>query len=177
MEENISCKMNNWDSDLVSESESKSRREERRKIEIKIILESIRKQELELEREREIYAFNICAEQENIYDVDYYHNIEAVRNYLYITMAKIAINVIYNKHELFYKQFINVDVGKEREIFYYMTMGMDGRFGCSDDKIINEMNIYIKLLLTYDKYNKLNLLKNKTKLNNDIIYDIIIKYL
>ena len=164
---------------LVSESESESRREERRKRErkTKIIIESIRKKELELEREREIYAFNICAQQENIYDMDYYHNIEAVRNYLYITMAKLAINVIYNKHELFYKQFINVDVGKEREIFYYMTMGMDGRFGCSDDKIINEMNIYIKLLLTYDKYNKLNLLKNKTKLNNDIIFDIIIKYL
>ena len=164
---------------LVSESESESRREERRKRERKtnIIIESIRNKELELEREREIYAFNICAQQENIYDMDYYHNIEAVRNYLYITMAKLAINVIYNKHELFYKQFINVDVGKEREIFYYMTMGMDGRFGCSDDKIINEMKIYIKLLLTYDKYNKLNLLKNKTKLNNDIIFDIIIKYL
>ena len=36
---------------------------------------------------------------------------------------------------------------------------------------------YVKLLLTYDKYNKLHALKNKTKLNNDIIFNLIIKYL
>ena len=36
---------------------------------------------------------------------------------------------------------------------------------------------YVKLLLTYDKYNKLHILKDKTKLNNDIIFNIIIKYM
>ena len=42
---------------------------------------------------------------------------------------------------------------------------------------MNEIDTYVKLLLTYDKYNKLHILKNKTKLNNDIIFDTIIKYL
>ena len=36
---------------------------------------------------------------------------------------------------------------------------------------------YVKLLLTYDKYNKLHALKNDTKLNNDVIFKLIIKYL
>ena len=42
---------------------------------------------------------------------------------------------------------------------------------------MNEIDTYVKLLLTYDKYNKLHILKHKTKLNNDIIFDTIIKYL
>ena len=42
---------------------------------------------------------------------------------------------------------------------------------------LTEIDKYVKLLLTYDKYNKLHILKHKTKLNNDIICDIIIKYL
>ena len=42
---------------------------------------------------------------------------------------------------------------------------------------MTEIDTYVKLLLNYNKYNKLNVLKNKTKLNNDIIFDIIIKYL
>ena len=42
---------------------------------------------------------------------------------------------------------------------------------------MNEIDTYVKLLLTYDKYNKLHILKHKTKLNDDIIFDTIIKYL
>ena len=41
----------------------------------------------------------------------------------------------------------------------------------------NKIDPYVKLLLTYDKYNKLHALKNNTKLNNDVIFNLIIKYL
>ena len=40
-----------------------------------------------------------------------------------------------------------------------------------------DLQTHMNLLSTYNHYNKLNILKTKTKLNNDIIFDIIIKYL
>ena len=46
-----------------------------------------------------------------------------------------------------------------------------------NNRVTPIITTYVKLLLTYDKYNKLHILKNNTKLNNDIIFDIIIKYL
>ena len=58
---------------------------------------------------------------------------------------------------------------EDNDIFYYLYD--------VNESNMNEIDTYVKLLLTYDKYNKLHILKNKTKLNNDIIFDIIIKYL
>ena len=40
-----------------------------------------------------------------------------------------------------------------------------------------DLEKYINALSNYNKYNKLNVLKTKTKLNDDIIFNIIIKYL
>ena len=41
----------------------------------------------------------------------------------------------------------------------------------------SDLDVYIDSLSNYDKYNKLHILKNKTKLNNDVIFNLIIKYL
>ena len=46
-----------------------------------------------------------------------------------------------------------------------------------NNRVTPIITTYVKLLLTYDKYNKLHILKDKTKLNNDIIFNIIIKYM
>ena len=42
---------------------------------------------------------------------------------------------------------------------------------------MDKVGEYVGLLLTYDKYNKLHALKNNTKLNNDVVFKLIIKYL
>ena len=46
-----------------------------------------------------------------------------------------------------------------------------------NNRVTPIITTYVKLLLTYDKYNKLHALKNNTKLNNDVIFNLIIKYL
>ena len=59
----------------------------------------------------------------------------------------------------------------------YKNRNILADFYDKDENNMNKVDEYVKLLLTYDKYNKLHILKNKTKLNNDIIFNIIIKYM
>ena len=42
---------------------------------------------------------------------------------------------------------------------------------------LTEIDKYLKLLLTYDKYNKLNILNNNSKLPKDVVFKLIIEYL
>ena len=91
---------------------------------------------------------------------------EALRNPLYNTMLNSAFTFIYNKRLLSY-------TGHDGNYNY----AKDIKLKCTDTNIRYDIKQYIKLLLTYDKYNKLHMLKNKTKLNNDIIFNIIIKYM
>ena len=146
-------------------------------------LESER-EKIEKRREKEINqeiidTFCDYNEQNALYEVNYYHDREAVINPLYSTIVKLAIHIQRKKYALLRKQFMNkdTDVWKEREMFSDVDLDWKGIFISPDNKIKNETKTYVKLLLTYDKYNKLHILKNKTKLNNDIIFNIIIKYM
>ena len=45
-----------------------------------------------------------------------------------------------------------------------------------DMRRISDLRKYVNLLLTYNNYNTLNVNKNETKLNSDIIFKVIIEY-
>ena len=103
---------------------------------------------------------------------------EAWGNPLYPTMVNLALTMINKKNRLLYEQFSNEDEEKDRRLHNYVyDSDMYYKLGCTDKNIRDDTTQYIKLLLNYNKYNKLHILKDKTKLNNDIIFNIIIKYM
>ena len=103
---------------------------------------------------------------------------EAWGNPLYPTMVNLALTMINKKNRLLYEQFSNEDEDKDRRLYNYVyDSDMYYKLGCTDKNIRYDTTQYIKLLLNYNKYNKLHILKDKTKLNNDIIFNIIIKYM
>ena len=157
MEENISCKMNY----LKSESDS-------------------------------VHEWGSDSEYDSGSDLDYEYVTESTYGkeiwrmidvQLYIDIDLVTHKTCHVKHDLLLNHFY----GKNKE--------RDDNFSVLQDYALSEthnvikpliyvnnritpiITTYVQLLLTYNKYNKLHILKNKTKLNNDIIFNIIIKYM
>ena len=102
---------------------------------------------------------------------------------LYLDTEQLVHNICNVKWELLLDQLYNEN--NERDDNFSVFQDYVGSEKYDVIKTLIHVNndvtpiitTYVELLLTYNKYNKLNVLKNKTKLNNDIIFDIIIKYL
>ena len=118
-------------------------------------------------------------------------NSEIIYNFghpLYPAMSRLVYNTCMAKRKLFmnslYEGGAEYDAYQHNDYYVLYNYAVDESIRVNNyltiGKIICEpakTDKYVHLLLTYNKYNKLNVLKNKTKLNNDIIFDIIIKYL
>ena len=85
---------------------------------------------------------------------------------------KLFLGQLYKENE---ETYINFNVLKDYSLIEYIDVLKTLILANNGDTTI--IITYVKLLLTYNKYNKLNILKTKTKLNDDIIFNIIIKYL
>ena len=89
-------------------------------------------------------------------------------------------NLVYITYDDKYNLFINQLHDKNIDYLYDRneTFNVVFRLICNTISYkTSELQKHINLLSTYNNYNKLNILKNKTKLNNDIIFNIIIEYL
>ena len=98
---------------------------------------------------------------------------------LYIDTKSLINDTCHDKHNLLLKHLRKENV-KYNNTFYDLlkyNINVSESLICVNNGVTPIITTYVKLLLTYDKYNKLNILKNKTKLNNDIIFDIIFKYI
>ena len=163
-----SCEYDEWEMNRSNEdSETDSEAERKTKIE--------REKREKREEERREYTRAFWKE---ISDDDE-RTREAWRNPLYPTMVNLALTMINKKKRLLYEQFSNEDDEKDRRHYNYIYDNSDMYYelGFTDKNIRDDTAQSIKLLLNYNKYNKLNVLKTKTRLNNDIIFNIIIKYM
>ena len=102
---------------------------------------------------------------------------------LYVDTNSLICETCNAKHNLLLNQFYGENNFSDDNIIVlrdYAFSEMDNvikQLICVNNRVTPIITTYVKLLLTYDKYNKLHILKNKTKLNNDIIFNIIIKYM
>ena len=102
---------------------------------------------------------------------------------LYQDMDNLVNNICDDKWYFFVDRLFDNNMGKDYNFrFLDKCVGLRNLTVRETLIFVNNgitpiITTYVKLLLTYDKYNKLNILKNKTKLNDDIIFNIIIKYL
>ena len=92
----------------------------------------------------------------------------------------VILNLVHITYDDKYNLFINQLHDKNIDYLYDRNATFNAVFRLICNTISNktsELQKYINLLSTYNNYNKLNILKTKTKLNNDIIFNIIIEYL
>ena len=119
---------------------------------------------------------------------------EIMNNPIYDMMKDSFNTICLNKYELFlgqYRKFCKVMSESENEEDFLENLTFEIECIYEDyiyksDLLISDVHTpnlkkYVELLMAYDGYNKnyhiLVALKNKTKLNNDIIFNLIIKYL
>ena len=169
----------NEDSEIDSEEESEAERKSR--------IERKREREIKRKIEREARKDKITWDILNN-SIDYDSYIEIDKEVLYSPLREYMYGLIektYRDKVIPLTRSGKIALCKEK-LSKLWDLRNDIKYKNSDiisdlydvnESNMTEIDTYVKLLLTYNKYNKLNVLKNKTKLNNDIIFDIIIKYL
>ena len=110
---------------------------------------------------------------------------------LIIDICEVKKDLLINQYEAFCETIDRYEYSDEKyeEFFDNLTFSYDSILNYNDQRkyeLLNtadcifdesDFDVYINSLSNYDKYNKLHVLKDKTKLNNDIIFNIIIKYM
>ena len=158
MEENISYSMENSDSDSVQEWN----------------LENISDEALDYIyddwecREEIMYGKEIW----KMSNVQSYIDTNSIIHEICKVKYELLLNHFYGENEEFDDNFHDLQKYNSNESF-----NVEETLIHVNNRATPIITTYVKLLLNYDKYNKLHALKNKTKLNNDVIFNLIIKYL
>ena len=121
-----------------------------------------------------------------------------INSIIYREMEHLFETISENKYELFLDHYMeisdiictsenaddifeNISFNEDNINDWYEEQKHSLLFGNDEHTCEPNLNKYVKLIAYYDDYTKnyhrLVALKNKTKLNNDIIFNIIIKYM
>ena len=110
---------------------------------------------------------------------------------LIIDICEVKKDLLINQYEAFCETIDRCEYSDEKyeECFDNLTFSYDSILNYNDQRQYELLNtadcifdksdfeVYINSLLKYNKYNKLNILNNNSKLPEDIIFKLIIEYL
>ena len=122
--------------------------------------------------------FNDCEHKNNYEHCLRCRSCNTSDNTIYIDTCKLVYNICIVKRDLILDPLSMEDENFE-DTFDFTCNVIEELINDLTNRhsSYNKIDPYVKLLLTYDKYNKLHALKNNTKLNNDVIFNLIMKYL